>query len=194
MKLYLLQCLAVCFLSAGIAVSQTQPQPTPSNPIENISNQITQIAKSVESLNKRMKVYSDTFTSNQGLRLSEKQQQILFAFELLNRAEQSLAVLQKLKIDLSEKQISTNNKITRNEFDSREEIINRTISGTTDAEEMRENKRRALLKERDELNNLLDDIQSRLSETNRDIRQTEMFIRNIRNRVYFESEKELKDF
>jgi uncharacterized protein YukE len=194
MRIPLLLSFAACFLFSSLALSQTQPQPTPSALIENISNQITQIAKSVENLNLRMKVFSDTFTSNQGLRLSEKQQQLLFAFELLNRAESSLTNLQKLKIDLSEKQISINTKLSKNEADSRIESIDRTIGGTTNAEAVRENRRQSLSKERNDLNNLLDDIRNRLSKNSSDIRQTEMFINNIRDRVFNGAEKELKDF
>jgi hypothetical protein len=196
MKIKLFLCFTVYILLANTAFAQTPPQITPSEALINMSDQMTKVAKSVESMNARLKFFSETFTSNQGIRLSEKQQQLLFAFELLNRAEQSIAVLQKLKIDLTEKKISTITKLSRNEDESRTESIDRSLAlrGTTNAEELREIKRRSLIKERGELTNLLNDIQIRLSETNQDIRQTEMFIKRIRNQVYSESEKELKDF
>jgi hypothetical protein len=196
MRNYFSICFFVCILFINITFSQTQPQTISPNTAENISVQIAKIAKSLDTLNSRMKFFSETFTSNQGLRLSDRQQQILFAFELLNRAEQSLSVLQKLKVDLTEKKVATAAKLARNEDDSRPESIDRNLAlrGTTNAEELREIKRRSLTKERSELTNLMSDIQTRLQEITSDIEQTELFIKSIRNRVYSASEKELKDF
>lgn len=85
-----------------------------------------------------MKVFSDTFSSKQGLPLTEKPQQLLIVFELLNRADQSIAILQKLTLDLTEKQDATNAKIYRNENDSRKEKLNRNFSGTTNIKELRD--------------------------------------------------------
>jgi hypothetical protein len=196
MKNHFSICFCVCILFINITFSQTQPQSISPNTAENISAQITKIAKSLDTLNSRMKFFSETFTSNQGLRLSDRQQQILFAFELLNRAEQSLSVLQKLKVDLNEKKVATAAKLSRNEDDSRIESIDRSIAlrGTTNAEELREIKRRSLTKERSELINLMNDIQTRLTGITYDIEQTDLFIKSIRNRVYSASEKELKEF
>jgi len=127
------------------------------NPIENISVEISRIAKSVEALNLRLKNFSDTFSSNQGLRLTDKQQKLLAAFEFLNRAEQRLATLQKLKIDLSEKLTSTNTRIATVENNLRQENIDRSIAitGSTNAEEIRSNRRQLLYKQKSELNELL---------------------------------------
>lgn len=196
MKNYFSICFCVCILLVNITFSQTQPQSISPNTEENISAQITKIAKSLDTLNSRMKFFSETFTSNQGLWLSDRQQQILFAFELLNRAEQSLSVLQKLKVDLTEKKVAAAAKLSRNEDDSRIESIDRSIAlrGTTNAEELREIKRRSLSKERSELSILMNELQTRLTGITYDIEQTDQFIKSIRNRVYSASEKELKDF
>ncbi len=161
-----------------------------------ISEQLAKIAKSVESLNKKLKNFSDTFSSNQGLKLSERQQQLLFAFELLNRAEQSISNLQKLRIELVDKQVATNTKLLQNQENSRAESIDRSIAsvGTTNAEALRDNRRQIFAKERQGLLNLSDDIATRLSEIERDIRQTEQFVKNIRTRVFDEAAKSLKEF
>lgn len=169
--------------------SQTQ------NPIENISVEISRISKSVEALNLRLKNFSDTFSSNQGLRLTDKQQKLLAAFEFLNRAEQRLATLQKLKIDLSEKQTSTNTKIATVENNLRQENIDRSIAitGSTNAEEIRRNRRQLLYKQKSELNELLNEIRNTMSDTDAEIRQTVMFLKNIRQRLFPEIEKEISD-
>lgn len=81
--------------------------------IENISEKLTSIAGSLKSLNEKLENFAKTFSSNQGLRLTEKQQTILLAFELLNRSEQRLSILKLLKIDLSVKAISYSSKAFR---------------------------------------------------------------------------------
>ncbi len=165
------------------------------NPIENISIEISKISKSVETLNLRLKNFSDTFSANQGLRLTDKQQKLLAAFEFLNRAEQRLATLQKLKIDFSEKQTSTNVRIATVENNLRQENIDRSIAitGSTNAEEIRVNRRQILYKQKTELNELLNEIRNAMSDTDAEIRQTVMFLKNIRQRLLPEIEKEISD-
>ncbi len=169
--------------------SQTQ------NPIENISVEISRISKSVEALNLRLKNFSDTFSSNQGLKLTDKQQKLLAAFEFLNRAEQRLATLQKLKIDLSEKQTTNNTRIATVENNLRQENIDRSIAitGSTNTEEIRSNRRQLLYKQKSELNELLNEIRNTMSDTDAEIRQTVMFLKNIRQRLFPEIEKEISD-
>ncbi len=169
--------------------SQTQ------NPIENISFEISRISKSVEALNLRLKNFSDTFSSNQGLKLTDKQQKLLAAFEFLNRAEQRLATLQKLKIDLSEKQTNTNVRIATVENNLRQENIDRSIAitGSTNAEEIRSNRRQLLYKQKTELNDLLNEIRVAMADTDSEVRQTVMFLKNIRQRLFPEIEKEISD-
>ncbi len=170
-------------------ISQTQ------NPVENISAEISRISKSVESLNLRLKNFSDTFSSNQGLRLTDRQQKLLAAFEFLNRAEQRLATLQKLKIDLSEKQASTNVRIATVENNLRQENTDRSIAvtGSTNAEEIRVNRRQLLFKQKSELSELLYEIRNSMSDTDAEIRQTVNFLKNIRQRLFPEIEKEISD-
>jgi septal ring factor EnvC (AmiA/AmiB activator) len=165
------------------------------NPIENISAEISRISKSVEALNLRLKNFSDTFSSNQGLRLTDRQQKLLAAFEFLNRAEQRLATLQKLKIDLSEKQTSTNVRIATVENNLRQENIDRSIAvtGSTNAEEIRVNRRQLLFKQKSELSELLYEIRNNMSDTDAEIRQTVNFLKNIRQRLFPEIEKEISD-
>lgn len=161
--------------------------------IDNISDQLTAISKSLGQLNEKLKVFAETFSSNQGLRLSERQQTILIAFEFLNRAEQRLATLQKLKVDFSEKQSSIRLKIAEIEDGLRKESIDRTLQGTTNAEEIRANRRRVLSRERSDLAILLSEIERTIRETDLEIRDTEMFLKRIRNRIFPAIEKEISD-
>ena len=171
----------------------TQEETISSDPIVNISNDLSKINKSVLTLNKRFKEFADLFSSNQGLQLSEKQQKLLLAFEILNRAEQRLAILQNLRIDLSEKQTTIRTSLAKIEDDMREEKINRSVAfeGTTNAELSRENRRRFLSSEQNNLRNLLSEIQNILSETSSEIRQLETFVKSVRQKVFPEINREL---
>ena len=192
MKFYLI--LIVMLLNVA-AVSAQNNFPTNPEPVENISKEITKISKSLESLNEKLKNFTETFSSNQGLRLSERQQRLLAAFEYLNRAEQRLATLQILKINLTEKQSSVKVKIAEIDDGLRPESVDRSVAlrGTTNAEELRSNRRQLLTREKSELTALLGEIQNTINETNFEIRQTENFLKNIRQRIFPEIEKDLSE-
>ena len=189
---------AIFLFSAVAAFSQQTPQPTPNisnQTVESISQDLSKIAKSVEDLNKQMKKFFETFSTNQGLKLSEKQSRILFAFEILNRAEQRIATLQTLKLTFAERQTALRLLLARITDDSLPQSIDRYVSlrGTTNAEQLREIRRQALQKEKYELTKLLDELQNNINEINEEIRQTELFLKSIRQRIFGEIDKELSD-
>lgn len=163
--------------------------------LENIEKNLGNISKSVNNLNEIFRNFSQTFSSNQGLRLTERQQRILAAFEYLNRAEQRLANLQNLKIDLTQKQTNVNLQLAQIEDDLRPESIDRSIAlrGTTDAEELREIRRQALFRQKTDLQNLTNQISRDIVEIDYEIQQTQQFLRRIRDRIFPEIEKELSD-
>jgi Skp family chaperone for outer membrane proteins len=193
--------LLLLFICAHASLSQsrnpnsTDIYPQPNNPMEIIANELVKISKSVEDLNKKLKNFSDTFTSNQGLRLTDKQQKLLIAFEFLNRAEQRLVSLQNLKLNLSEKQTSTRLQLARINDDLLPESIDRYVSlrGTTNAEQLREIRRQALQREKNDLTNLIYEIQRDLNEINAEINETDLFLKNLRRRIFPEIEKEISD-
>jgi Skp family chaperone for outer membrane proteins len=186
MKSRLLLFLIILLATATLASAQTaQPgavndlrNPQTADSIENIAKELAKISKSGADLNARLKNFSDTFSSNQGLRLSERQQKLLAAFEFLNRAEQRLSNLQTLKITLSERQTAARMRLAQNEVESKPESIDRNVAvrgAITDAEEMRESRRRALARQRNEINSLINEIQDSITTINEEIRQTENF-------------------
>ena len=202
-SIFLLFGTTIIFSSAALAQqSPTAFPPTApdlsriAEPVENISREITQVSRSIETLNKNLVNFFGSFSSNQGLRLTERQQKMLYAFEILNRAEQRLANLQKLKLDLTERQTAIRLQNARITDDLLPESVDRYVStrGTTNAEQILEIRRQALAREKFELTSALSDIQNSLQETNAEIRQTESFLRNVRRRVFPEIEKELVDF
>lgn len=193
MKFSLSLFIFIIFFAAGISFSQ-QPTNTVSNePIENISKDLSKISSSVEELNKQMKKFFETFSTNQGLRLSEKQQQLLFAVEILNRAEQRLTTLQTLKLTFAEKQTVLRLKLAEITDDALPQSIDRYVAlrGSTNVEQLKQIRRQALEKEKYELTNTLNELQNNISENDNETRQLQQFLRSIRQRIFGEISNEL---
>src|SRR4051812_15052847 len=194
--------LVIAVSSAATAAAYAQrpadtdrEQPRSADPIENISNNVTKLSRTVEGLTKNWKEFFAAFSTNQGLQLTERQQRILLALEVLNRAEVRLGNLQKMRMDASEKSSNFRLALARIDNELLPENIDRNIvfKGTMDAEELRERRRQFLQKERIEMSNLINQVQRELDITNEEIRQTDFLLKNLRSRLYPEIEKELAD-
>lgn len=167
-----------------------------SDALYTISADVSRLAQAVESMNRNWKSFFDTFSSNQGgMVLDERQKKLIFALEVLNRLEQSMVNMQKLKLELEEKQSTMRLKLAGVTDDLRPESIDRFTAwrGTTDAEAVRDIRRQALAKEQRELSFLLSQIARDLEKTNEEIRRSELQIASIRARIFGEVEKELAD-
>jgi hypothetical protein len=185
--------LSLVFCFGIISVSAQADNARVVIPLENISAEISKISKSLDDLNTKLTTFSQTFNSNQGLRLTDKQQRLLFAFEMLNRAESRLSTLQLLKVQLADREATTKRKIAQIDDSLRAENVDRTLSGTLDAEEVRSARRLALQNEKNDLTRLLYEIQSSISDTDSEIVQTQMFLRRIRGQIFPGIEKEISD-
>ncbi len=203
MKPKILFLLTFLFVSSTFSLAQNKQPTVATNEnstqqtylIEDITKELSKISKSVEELNKKLQRFSETFSSNQGLKLTERQQKLLIAFEFLNRAEQRLVSLQNLKLNFTEKQTAIRLQLARITDDLLPSSIDRYVSlrGTTNAEELRDIRRQALLNEKYDLTRTVTEIQNDLNEINEEIRQTDIFLKNIRRRLFPEVEKELLD-
>ncbi|MEQ1765471.1 MAG: hypothetical protein ABL984_20245 [Pyrinomonadaceae bacterium] len=173
-----------------------QAAPRSSDPIENISNDVARTARAVESLSRTWTQFAKTFSTNQGLQLDEKQRNLLLALEVLNRFEVSLANMQKLRFDLTERQTNATTRIAQLNDDLLPESIDRSVSlrGTTDAESLRTIRRQTLTRQLREWQTLLGQITRELDNTLEDIRRTEFQVKNLRNRIFGELSSQLADF
>lgn len=161
--------------------------------VENISKNMDRLTRSVEGLNKGLKSFFESYTSSQGFRLSTKQQTLLMAFEILNRAEQRLVNLQKMKLDIAERQSPMRLQLGRVNDDLLPQSVDRYIStrGTTNAEELKDIRRQTLAKEKTEITRLLFTMENDMAKIDDEINYTQAFIKNIRERIFPELEKEL---
>lgn len=164
--------------------------------LDSISNDVARTARAVESLSKSWAEFTKSFSSNQGLQLDERQRSLILALEVLNRLETSLANMQKLRFDLTERQTNAVNRIAQLSDDLLPESIDRWVSlrGTTDAEGIRNIRRQTLTKQYREWQTLLMQITRELDSTLDDIRRTEMQVKNLRARVFGEAARQLGDF
>jgi hypothetical protein len=204
MKYFPLMVLAfICILSLNVS-AQTDRNPADPNPPaagrtiepwDRLSSDISKIARSVESLNNNWGTFMKTFSTNQGLVLSEKQQKLVLALEVLNRVEVSYNNMQKLKLDLTERQSRVRLQLAQIADDLLPQSIDRYVSmrGTLDTEPLREVRKQALIKEQRELSLLNQQIDRELFNLGEEMRRTELQMRTIRQQVFGEIEKQLSD-
>ncbi len=198
MKLYAAILAFFCSLTVSTVFSQqTQPVPIATGEqVERITRDMAKVANSVDELNKAMKEFFKTFTTNQGIKLSDKQQKLLFAFEILNRAEQRLSTLQTLKVTLAERQSSVRLAIGRINDDLIPDSINKYVlarGGTTNADQMKQSRRQTLEKEKYEMDQLLSELTNQIDDINSEMVQLQMFLRNIRQKIFGEVSREVLD-
>ncbi len=190
------------FIFANASYGQTIESPTGSNttiptvsPLDNISIETSKISKSLTTLNKRIKDLLDQIALNKNSPLNERQQKMLLGFEILNRAEQRLEILQKFQIELSEKELTVKSRQAQIEQEIKPESIDRSIAfvGTTKSDEMRDSRRRAFEFERNSTQNLLSQIQRVLVQTNAELRAAELLVQNLRKKILPQIEMEISD-
>ena len=205
MKYALLAAAVICItfpfpgFAQGVAAipapvyNATAPRGTVLN--DSVATDISRISQSVEELNRNLGRFFTNFSSNQGLKLSERQQKLLFALEVLSRTEASLMAAQKQRIDYVERQSRLRLQLATINENLLPQSLDRytSLRGTVDASELREARRLALQKERQELSNTITQIQTELDRLNEEIRRAELQVASLRARMFGEVEKELAD-
>ncbi len=192
-------------LTAFFAVSaQTQPPLSPdrqpnyysqTDPMLNISQEITKISKSVQTLNDSIKDLLEKFAVGKGMQLTARQQKLLLGFEVLNRAEQRLEILQKFQIELTQKDREVKTRLAQieeNLLPGRVES-NTAFIGTTKGDELRESRKRSLEIERRSLQTLAGQISRNLQQTSEELRQAESFVQTLRRKILPPIEAEVSD-
>jgi hypothetical protein len=174
--------------------NQTAYGTTP-DPLQNISQQVNGISKSINSLNKSIKELLEKFAAGKGMQLSERQQKLLLGFEVLNRAEQRLEILQKFQIELAQKDGEVKTRLAQVDEALLPGSVERNTAfiGTTKGEELREGRRKALETERRSLQTLTGQISRNLQQNSEELRQAESFVNVLRRKVLPAIESEISD-
>lgn len=190
--------LGIFLFIVNLSNSFTQSPPTGSvyvaaDPMTNISIEMTKVSTNVTALTRTLKSFVDKFEKVGGITFNEKQQKLILGMELLQRAEARLAVLQKSQIELVEKLNETRAKLAQNEMDSRPRNIDRSfaMAGTTELQELRDNKRERLQAERVNLTTLGQQIESNLGETAVAVRDAQSLVNRLRRLYLPQIEREI---
>lgn len=178
--------------SNGTTQTISYPQ---TDPLQNISLEITKISKSVQSFNNSIRELLEKLMVGKGMQLTDRQQKLLLGFEVLNRAEQRVGILQKFQIELTQKEGEVRTRMGQVEESLFPDNIDRSVAmvGTTRGEEMRENRRLTLNAERRNLQTLLAQISRNLQQTNEELRQAENFVNTLRRKILPQIEMEISD-
>lgn len=163
--------------------------------LQNISREISRISNSVQSLNKGISEWIEKMSVGRGMQLNERQQKLLLGFEILNRAEQRLEILQKFQIELTQKEAEVKTRMGQVEEATLPDNVDRSIAfvGTTRGEEMREGRRQNLNNERQSLQNLITQIRRNLTQTNDELRQAEYLVNSLRKKILPQIDAELSN-
>jgi len=103
--------------------------------------------------------------------------------------------MQKLKLDLTERQIRFSAQLAAVNDNLLPESIDRFVGtrGTTNAENLREMRRQTLQKQQKDIQTMLNGVTATLDTTIEDIRRTEQQVKYIRNQVFSEVSRQLSD-
>ena len=178
--------------ASSIAVSAQVPGIT-GDPMISIATDLKRVSASVQNLNESLKSFVDKFAKVGGLTFTEKQLELVLGMELLVRTEQLIAVHQKTQIELTEKLNETRGKLAQVDNDLRPRNIDRSVAliGTTETDELRENKRQKLTADRQSLSQLMSQIQDNLADNNEKLRGAQTLANNLRRQYLPVIDREL---
>lgn len=183
--------------------AKNQETPTPiispnSNPTEVLALEIGQLRKSLQTLNARLREWSEKLAVPETKIRAEpnvKQNRVLLNLEILSRAEQRAEILRKQFIELIEKENAVKTRLIQMEEDLRPENIERGLNGTgsTRAPEMRDNRRRVLETERNGLQIIQNQIYQSRTRLEEDVRQADSLVVAMRRIVFPAIQKEIQN-
>lgn len=170
--------------------SVTENQSTTETPTETSGS----FQERIDQFNTRIREMSTRIGSLESSRkgdLDEKQRKLLLNLEILSRAEQRAEGLRDKLYSLTEKENSIKSEIEQVDFDSQDDVINRSIAivGGMRPEEMREQRRRVLQNKKTNLTNLLSQIQGTKASLEENVVKADLLVDKLRQKL----EKEIDD-
>jgi hypothetical protein len=119
------------------------------------------------------------------------QKRMLLNLDILTRAEQRSESLRKQLFEMIEKENTVRGRLEQINFDIRPEMIERSLqlAGSMKPEEVRENRRKSLAAERDNLQALLTEIQTTRNSVNVNLQRSEILVEKLRLKL----EKDIDD-
>ncbi len=202
MKFKISSLITMFFLFNTFASAQNNPQNIiPSEPptqesIERLTKEVKNISKSLTTFNERLNLFLESLNKYKGIQISERQQKLLFGYEVLNQTEQLAATLRKSLFETSEKEATIKRRIAQIDAEMRPENVERSVQfkGTTQTEEARESRRKILLEERGSLQSVLSEVLQSRTQLTENLRQTELFAESFRRGLFAQIRNEMTEF
>ncbi|GIU81340.1 MAG: hypothetical protein D6687_06885 [Acidobacteria bacterium] len=155
------------------------------------SKRTSELRKRVEEISSRL----DFLESSRKNELTEKQRRLLLNLEILSRAEERAESLRQKLFDLTEKESAIRLRLNQIELESTDEAINRSIAlmGGLRPEVLREQKRKSLESEKNNLLNLLNQIENHKLKLQENISKADALVEKLRNRLETQIEEALQE-
>jgi chromosome segregation ATPase len=174
---------------------QAQEQSLNTTSIATVANELGLLRKSLQTLNERLRVISDTLLAPDAKENDPKEQQARIAnnIDLLSRAEQRAEALRKQLFELTERETTLRNRLVQIDDDLRPENIERAVSlvGTTRTVEMRDTRRRLLENDRKGYEALFNQTSQARQQLEDVVRQADAQVARLRSRLSPLIEKEI---
>src|SRR4051812_5511420 len=184
--------LLFCFFPAALTSAQT-PQNAATDPL---ANEVAALRQSLQTLSNRLKVLSDELFSpdkkNEDKSL-DSVKKVTTGLDLLAHAEERAEVLRKQLIELIEKETVYKTRMGQFDEDLRPENIERSTIGLggTRTAELRDTRRRGLETEKRGIENLLNVTTQSRMRLEEDVRQADLLVSRLRQRLLPIIEKEI---
>ena len=165
--------------------------------MEAVANEIDLLRKSVQTLSTRLREINDKLLgpdAKENDNSNDRVKRISANMELLARVEERAEILRKQLLELIEKETAYKSRMAQIDEDIRPENIERALSGigTTRTVELRDTRRRVLENERKGLESLLNQTTSSRIRLEEDVRQADLLVTKLRQRLMPLIEKEIE--
>jgi len=181
----------VCLIAASSVCvgQQTQGPPSPnaafypSDPIPGIVKQLNELHASLEALTRQVHAIAQKFETVGKAKVTDKEHKLLVGLDLLARAEDRVAVLQRTLMDYTIKLDEANARLSDVEVELHPNAIDRTLNytGTTITDDLREAKRTRLETEKGSLQHLIAQIQTNSAETAHSLQEAQQLVARLRS-------------
>lgn len=159
-------------------IQKAEERPQEKKPAESVN--VTELLERIKKLE-----------AGQGSTYDEKQKRLLLNLDILTRAEQRSESLRKQLFEMIEKENTVKARLDQLEFDSRPEMIERSLqlAGSMKPEEIRDNRRKSLNAEKANLSALLLEIQATRSSLASNLTKSDQIVEKLRSKL----EKDIDD-
>lgn len=157
----------------------------------NLEEKIDDVGKRIKELGKRV----NTLEATKDNEYDQMQKRLLLNLDILSRSEQRSEALRKQMFDMIEKENQIRSRLDQLETDLRPEIIERTVTfaGSLRPEELRDQRKKMLERERTNLQSLLGEITANKGNLQISVEKSDQLVEKLRFKLEKEIDEPLSD-